>query len=142
MDINIFGLITVLSMLFCDLVLFIPKKSRGVIRRTFKSKTHKYIWYVGRFGAFVFMFWELPNFMFGWSSVLSLLSYIALNTFLIILYCILRAISAIKQNWKNQALSLIPSAVLIFDGLSTNYLPLIIFSLIFAFSDITAFKKK
>ena len=88
---------------------------------------------IGRFGCFIFMIVNVPHTSFGFKSDEAFALYLIIDSILVFLYCLIWLICFKKNSiFRSLALSIIPSILFIFSGIISNYILLIVFSLIFA----------
>ena len=92
---------------------------------------------VGRYGAMIFMVFNIPYTWFSFFCNEGLLFYVIVNFELLYLYIILFIVFRKKTGLvKTLFLSIIPSIIFIFSGIMIVSIPLMVFGSIFAFAHI------
>lgn len=129
--INIFGLFFIVVIMIPNII-YAMKCKDGFVNK-WSNKIVETIEQIGRFGCFGFMIFNIPGTWFGWWSDETFVIYLIVNIILIFFYCMIWIICFKKNTmFKALSLSIIPSAIFLFDGLMSRSILLIISSLIFA----------
>ena len=128
---NYFGTIFIIIIMIPN-ILFAVKCKDGFENKD-KNKGIEMLEQIGRFGCFGFMIFNIPGTCFGWWSKEAFALYLIVDTFLIILYCIIWAVCWKKNNiFRALMLSIIPSVLFLFSGIMSRSILLIAASLVFA----------
>jgi len=149
--INVFGLIIILLLLLPNIIYAIKYKSENLCENRFMNILEQ----VGRYGSMLFMVVCLKNGGYGFSSVGVFLIYCFGNLLLLISYWIVWGIyfhmsktdSTIEDLIEGKhevkkigilkmSLAVLPSCLFLLDGITLEYIPLLIFAILFAFGHI------
>lgn len=93
---NIYGLIFVIIILIPNAIFAL--KCKGGFENSFHNKFIETAETVGRFGCFIFMFFNIPGTYWGFSSDRAFLLYLAVNSLLAFFYCLVWAVSFNKSS--------------------------------------------
>ncbi|MBO7133836.1 MAG: hypothetical protein J6W06_06750 [Bacteroidales bacterium] len=138
--INIFGLITIVLILFPNIIYAI--KFRVKENKCNCCRSMYILEQIGRYGSIFLMSFNIGIAEFGFASEGHFLAYLIANVTLIIAYYIVYALYFKQQsNWESMALAIIPSCIFLIDGLLLRHYPLVSFAIIFAFSHICITRK-
>lgn len=97
------------------------------------NKTVEFFEQIGRFGCFAFMIFNIPNTCLGWQSDESFALYLIVNTVLVLLYCVIWIVCFKKNSiFRALSLSIIPSVIFLFSGVTERSALLILSAIIFA----------
>lgn len=132
---NFYGLLFVVGIMIPNVIFTITHKDG--FENKYQNKLVETLEQIGRFGCLVFMFVSLPMLCRGfWFSEAKSI-YMTLGITLVLSYC-LGWIVFWKENSlkKSMVLSILPSILFLESGVFMLNIPLIIFSLIFAFAHI------
>ncbi len=133
--INIYGLIIMAVIMIPNIIFGFRHKE--VFENKYHYKIAEPLEQVGRFGAFGFMIVNIPYLCRGFWFENALFVYIAVNSALCILYCLVWIICGNQSGlYRAAALSVLPSVIFIFSGIMLLNIPLIIFSVLFSFCHI------
>ena len=114
---NIFGLVFIVVIMIPNIIFAV--KHKDVIENQYNNKLIECVEQIGRFGCFGFMIFNIPGTCFGWWSDEVLAIYLIGDTLLIALYCIIWIVYWKKNNvFRALALSIIPSTIFLFSGIS------------------------
>ncbi len=127
---NIYGLIIIMSLMVPN-VIFAMKFKYGFIN-VWQNKVVEIFEQIGRFGCFGLMIINIPSTYFGFWFDNALIINIAVNAVLLVAYCLIWLV-CFHQNsvFRALALSIIPSVIFLFSGITILSIPLIIASVIF-----------
>ena len=129
--INMYGLAYMFIIMIPNIIF--AANNKEWIRNSWNNRVIETFEQIGRFGCFVFMIFIIPGCGFGFTSDETFALYLILNTVLIVAYCIIWILYFKKLTiFRTLALSIIPSSLFIISGMLSNYLPLLISSVIFA----------
>ena len=129
MSFFVYGLVIVLIILVPNVVFALYNKDG--FENLWHNKAVEILEQVGRFGCMIFMFIVIPEVSFPSDESFAL--YIIVNMVLLLLYCLLWIVFFRKNNMaKAVSLSVIPSVILLFSGIISLNIPLIITAVIFA----------
>ncbi|MGN1333486.1 MAG: hypothetical protein ACI4U1_00080 [Anaerovoracaceae bacterium] len=129
--INFYGLIFMAVIMVPNIVF--AMKCRDGFKNLWENKVVQILEQAGRFGCFVLMIFIIPGCRFGFSSDEALAIYIIINAILVGLYCLIWIICFRKNSvFRALALSVLPSAVFLFSGIMSRYVPLIAAAVVFA----------
>lgn len=133
---NIFGLVFVVALMIPNIVYAIKRKDD--FKNKEKNKLIEITEQVGRYGCMGFMIIDIPGTYFNTISNNTLIAYIAVNAVLVALYYTIWIIY-FKKNcmFKAMTLSIVPSALFLFDGIIKCSVLLIISAVLFAVGHIT-----
>lgn len=132
---NIFGLIIV-AIIMIPNIIFAVKCKDGFINK-WNNKGVETVEQIGRFGCFGFMIINIPGTCFGWWSDRAFTIYLIVNTVLAALYCLIWLICFKKSSiFRALSLSIIPSIMFLFSGITSRSVLLIIAAIVFAPSHI------
>ena len=132
---NPFGLVFITIIMIPNVVFVI--RCKDGFANNYRNKTVELVEQIGRFGCFGFMIFNVPGTWFGWASNESFALCLILDALLVALYSILW-IACWKKNgvFKALALSILPSVVFLFSGITSRSILLILAALLFAPSHI------
>ena len=129
--VNLYGLAFIIIIMIPNIIFAI--KCKDGFTNKFNNKIVEILEQIGRFGCFVFMIVIIPYTSFGFKSDEAFVLYLIIDSILVFFYCLIWLICFKKNSvFRSLALSIIPSLLFIFSGIISNYILLIIFSLIFA----------
>ena len=132
---NIYGMIFIIVIMIPNIIFAI--KCKDGFNTKFTNKIIETIEQVGRYGCFALMIINIPYTYYGWWFNHADLVYLIIDSFLVIIYCIIWIICWNKNNvFKALSLSIIPSLIFLFSGIMLCSILLIIFSIIFSLSHI------
>ena len=132
---NPFGLVFITIIMIPNIVFEI--RCKDGVANNYKNKTVELVEQIGRFGCFGFMIFNVPGTWFGWASNESFALCLILDALLVALYCILWIVCWKKNGvFKALALSITPSVVFLFSGITSRSILLILAALLFAPSHI------
>lgn len=127
---NIYGFLFMIIIMIPNIVYAI--KCKDDFTNKWNNKCIEFLEQIGRIGCFIFMVINIPTTYFGWPNNIFGV-YIIINTILILVYCIIWVICFRKNNlFKALTLSIIPSIVFLFSGITSRYILLTISAIIFA----------
>lgn len=133
---NLYGLIIMFVIMIPNIIASI--KCKDIFENKYGNKAIIALEQVGRFSSFVLMVINIPGLCFGYFFDLGEVIYISVNAALCFLYCLFWVILRKKSSvMKSLSLSVLPSVIFIFSGIITLNIPLMVMSVIFAFSHIT-----
>ena len=133
---NVFGLIFIVVLMIPNLV-FAMKHKDGFDHK-WNNQMVAVIEQIGRFGCFGFMIINIPGTWFGWRSDEAFALYLIVDSVLVMLYCVIWAICFKKNGvFRALALSVIPSVLFLFSGLTIRSVLLTVASVFFAPSHVT-----
>lgn len=132
---NVFGLALVAVIMIPNIVFAI--KCKDGFKNKWNNKYVETVEQVGRFGCFGFMIINIPGTCFGWWFDNAIAVYLITDAVLVILYCAIWII-CFKKNcvFKALSLSIIPSILFLFSGITSRSVLLIASSVLFAPSHI------
>ena len=129
--VNLYGLVFIIIIMIPNIIFAI--KCKNGFTNKFHNKIIEILEQIGRFGCFIFMIVNVPYTSFGFKSDEAFALYLIIDSILVFLYCLIWLICFKKNSiFRSLALSIIPSILFIFSGIISNYILLIVFSLIFA----------
>lgn len=129
--VNLYGLVFIIIIMIPNIIFAI--KCKDGFTNKFHNKIIEILEQIGRFGCFIFMIVIIPYTSFGFKSDEAFALYLIIDSILVFLYCLIWLICFKKNSvFRSLALSIIPSILFIFSGIISNYILLIVFSLIFA----------
>ena len=132
---NVLGLIYIVIIMIPNIVFAI--KCKDGFANKWNNKYVEVIEQIGRFGCFGFMIINVPGTWFGWWSDEIFAIYLIVDTILALVYCAIWIICFKKNSiFRALALSVIPSVLFLFSGITTRSVLLIIASVLFAPSHI------
>ncbi len=132
---NIFGLIFTIVLMIPNIIYAL--KFKDCFENKWSNKHLEVIEQIGRFGCIAFMTINIPGTWFGWWSDEAMALYLIGDTILAVLYCVLWIILFNKNNLvRALSLSIIPATLFFYSGIMSRSIPLIFFSIVFAFSHI------
>lgn len=132
---NIYGLIFIAVIMIPNIVFAF--KNKDGFENKWNNKWVELIEQIGRFGSFGFMIINIPGTWFGWWSDETFVIYLFIDTFLVMIYCVIWIICFKKNSvFRSLALSIIPSVLFLFSGVMNRSVLLVIAALIFAPSHI------
>lgn len=133
--INIFG-VGIIAVIMIPNIIFAMKCKDG-FENKWKNKPIEIIEQIGRFSCFGFMILYFDGTGYGWRSKELFFSYLIINVILVLAYCLIWIICFKKSSvFRALALSIIPSVIFLFSGITSHYVLLIIAALLFAPSHI------
>lgn len=129
--INLYGLAFIIIIMIPNIIFAI--KCKDGFTNKFHNRIVEILEQIGRFGCFIFMVVNVPYTYLGFKSDEAFALYLIIDSVLVFFYCLIWLICFKKNSvFRSLALSIIPSILFIFSGIISNYILLIIFSLIFA----------
>ena len=132
---NWIGLIIVVIIMFPNIIYAIKKKedfSNDI------GKTILLFEQIGRYGCMAFMIFNIPYTYFNFWFGNALITYVVINAILVLIYVILFfATWNAKNLFKVLSLSILPSLIFIFSGITLLNIPLMVFGITFAVCHIT-----
>lgn len=132
---NVFGLVMVAAIMIPN-VLFAMKCKDGFVNK-WNNKSVETVEQIGRFGCFGFMIINIPGTWFGWWSDEAFAVYLVVDAVLVTLYCVIWAVCFRKSSvFRALALSIIPSVLFLFSGITSRSILLTIAAVLFAPSHI------
>ncbi|MDE6361484.1 MAG: hypothetical protein K2L53_00735 [Clostridia bacterium] len=128
---NYYGLAIMAIIMLPNIIYAVKHKNDVVTAYTNKKVTIAE--QIGRYGCFALMIFNIPYTYFNFWFDQALAVYLSINGVLCLAYLIFWAVCW-KQNGVLKALSLsiIPSCIFLFSGIVLAYIPLIVFSILFA----------
>lgn len=132
---NYHGLIFVAVLLIPNIIYAF--KNKGGFNGNYHNKTAEVFEQTGRYACFILMIFNITYTFIGFWFSYGLTVYLVTNSVLVFAYCLIWIIL-----WKNSGrvkallLSIIPSLMFIFSGVTIASIPLFLFSIIFAVSHI------
>jgi len=133
---NYIGLIYIVLIMIPNVIFMLKQKSK--YQKVYNNKTIETLEQIGRFGCLIFMIFNILYMYYGFWFQNGFLFYLIIGSSLVFLYLIswflFRSKHLIARSY---ILSIIPSVLFIFSGIMLINIPLIVFSLIFAFCHIT-----
>lgn len=131
---NYYGLAIMAVILFPNL-LFAVKHREG-FENLYRNKGVEIAEQIGRYGCFIFMIFNIPYAYHGFWFGGALAVYLSVNGALCLAYCLCWAV--IKEGVaKSLCLSIIPSVLFLFSGITVASAPLTAFAVAFAAGHIT-----
>lgn len=132
---NYFGLVIIIILMIPN-VLFAIKCKDGFVN-SYKNKAVEILEQAGRYGCFALMIFNIPHICLGFWFKGGLTVYLIVNGILCLAYLICWKLFWGKANLARAIwLSVLPSVIFILSGLLIANIPLLVFSLIFAFCHI------
>ena len=132
---NVFGLVMV-AVIMIPNILFAMKCKDGFVNK-WNNKSVETVEQIGRFGCFGFMIINIPGTWFGWWSDEAFAVYLVVDAVLVTLYCVIWAVCFRKSSvFRALALSIIPSVLFLFSGITSRPILLTIAAVLFAPSHI------
>lgn len=132
---NVFGFIFITVIMIPNIVFAL--KCKDGFDNKWNNKYVELIEQVGRFACFLFMIINIPGTCLGWRSDAIFSLYLITDSALVMLYCIIWIICFNKNSvFRSLALSIIPSVLFLFSGITLRSVLLIIASVLFAPSHI------
>lgn len=132
---NVFGLVMV-AVIMIPNILFAMKCKDGFVNK-WNNKSVETVEQIGRFGCFGFMIINIPGTWFGWWSDEAFAVYLVVDAVLVTLYCVIWAVCFRKSSvFRALALSIIPSVLFLFSGITSRSILLTIAAVLFAPSHI------
>ena len=132
---NPFGLAFMALIMIPNIVFALRCRDGFVNNRV--SKALETLEQIGRFGCFGFMIVNIPGVCFGWWSDEAFALYLLVDALLVALYCLIWIICFRKNSlFRALALSIIPSILFLFSGITSRSAPLTIAAVLFAPSHI------
>ena len=132
---NYYGLIFMAIIMTPNIIFAIT--NRDGFKNTYKNRAVEIMEQTGRYAWFVLMIFNIPYTYFNFWFDYALIVYLAVNGVLCLLYLIFWVVCR-NKNGKLKALSLsvIPSVVFLFSGVTLLNIPLIAFSILFGINHI------
>lgn len=128
---NIYGAI-VIAVIMIPNIIFAVKFKDGFENR-WNNKFVEVIEQIGRFGCFAFMMINIPGTWFGWRSDEAFAVYLTVDAAAVLMYCGIWAVCFQRNSlFRALALSIIPSALFLFNGIMSRSVPLILSAVLFA----------
>ena len=132
---NYFGLGIMAIILIPNVVFAV--KFPNAFQNTYKNKIIIALEQIARYGCFVFMIFNVPHTYVGFWFHKATTVYLATNGVLLLAYVALWIALRKKQVLRAYFLSIIPSVIFLFSGIMLLNVPLLIFSVVFAFFHVT-----
>lgn len=132
---NYYGLAIIAIIMIPNIIFAVTHKDG--FENTYKNKAAEICEQVGRYACFVLMIFNIPYTYFNFWFDYALIAYLSVNGVLCLAY-ILFWVICWNKNGKLKALSLsvIPSVIFLFSGITLANIPLIAFAVIFAVNHI------
>ena len=132
---NYYGLVIMVIIMVPNIIYALKHKNN--VENTYKNKAAEICEQIGRYGCFVFMIFNIPYTYFNFWFDYALIIYLSVNGGLCLAYIIFWVVCR-KSNGKLKALSLsiIPSCIFLFSGITLANIPLVAFAVIFAVTHI------
>lgn len=127
---NVYGLLF-LTLIMIPNIVFMCKVKDG-FQHKWNPKAIGILEQIGRVDCLFFMVFIIPPVTFYWWSDGVFALYLIVNTFLSVLYVLVWILVRKPYVFRSLALSILPSAIFIFSGITVRAIPLLLFSLIFA----------
>lgn len=128
---NVFGLCFMAVIMIPNVIFAV--KCRDEFENKWHNKTVEFFEQIGRLGCFAFMIFNIPNTCLGWQSDESFALYLIVNTVLVLLYCVIWIVCFKKNSiFRALSLSIIPSVIFLFSGVTERSALLILSAIIFA----------
>ena len=128
---NIFGLCFMAVIMIPNVIFAV--KCRDGFENKWHNKAVEFFEQIGRLGCFAFMIFNIPNTCLGWQSDESFALYLIVNTVLVLLYCVIWIVCFKKNSiFRALSLSIIPSVIFLFSGVTERSALLILSAIIFA----------
>ena len=129
--INLYGLFFIIVILIPNMVFAV--RCKDGFENLWKNKVVEILEQIGRFGCFALMIFIIPGIPFGFSSDETFAAYLIADSILVLVYCLIWIICFRKNSvFRALSLSILPSALFLFSGIMSRYVPLIAAALIFA----------
>lgn len=129
--INSFGLIFMIFIMIPNI--FFAVKVKDGFGNLYQNRLVEIPEQIGRYGCFAFMIFNIPGVFWGFPSNEIFALYIIVNSLLILAYCLIWIFLFNKKSiFRAISLSVLPSVVFLFSGITSRDILLIIFALIFA----------
>lgn len=129
--INIFGLIFMAVIMIPNIIFAIMNKDG--FENLWENKRVELPEQIGRYGCFIFMVINVPGTWFGWWSDEAFALYLVINTSLVLIYLLIWFVCFRKESvFRSLSLSIIPSVIFLFSGITARSILLTISALIFA----------
>ena len=131
---NYYGLIVMAIVMIPNIVYAVKVKN---FANAYKNKTVEILEQIGRYACFVLMIFNIPYTYFGFWFDNAITVYLSVNGCLCFAYLLFWIICR-NRNGKLKALSLsvIPSVIFLFSGITLAYIPLIVFAVLFGINHI------
>ena len=124
---NYIGLIIIAVIMIPNVVFAMTNKDG------FENKSVETLEQIGRFACFILMIFNIPYTYFGFWFEYGKLTYVIVNSALVVAYVTGWVVFWNKDGMaKSVLLSVLPSLVFLFSGVTLSNIPLIAFSLVFA----------
>lgn len=128
---NLYGII-IIALILVPNILFAVKCSDGFENR-WKNRTAEILEQAGRYACMGFMIFNIPGTYCGFWFAGGLAAYLIVNGILIAAYCIIWAVCFRKNNvFRALFLSILPSLIFLFSGVSLGSFLLIAAAVLFA----------
>lgn len=128
---NYIGLIIIAIIMIPNVVFAMTNKDG--FENEYKNKSVETLEQIGRFACFILMIFNIPYTYFGFWFAYGKLVYIIINSALVVAYVTGWVVFWHKDGMaKSVLLSVLPSLVFLFSGVTLSNIPLIAFSLVFA----------
>ena len=127
---NYYGLIIIAIIMIPNIIFAI--KHKGGFANSFKNKAVEIIEQIGRYACFVLMIFNIPYTYFNFWFDYALTVYLAVNGALCLAYLTFWVVCwNQKEKLKALSLSVIPSVIFLFSGVTLAHIPLIAFAILF-----------
>lgn len=129
--INIFGLIFMAVIMIPNIIFAIMNKDG--FENLWENKRVELPEQIGRYGCFIFMVINIPGTWFGWWSDECFALYLVIDTLLILIYLLIWLVCFRKESvFRALSLSIIPSVIFLFSGITSRSILLTVSALVFA----------
>ena len=131
---NYYGLIVMAIVMIPNIVYAVKVKN---FANAYKNKTVEFLEQIGRYACFVLMIFNIPYTYFGFWFDNAITVYLSVNGCLCFAYLLFWIICRNKNSkLKALSLSVIPSVIFLFSGITLGYIPLIVFAVLFGINHI------
>lgn len=128
---NYIGLIIIAVIMIPNIIYAVKRK--GSFQNNYVNKTAEIFEQIGRYGCFISMIFNIPHTYFNFWFNDAFIAYIIVNSLLCLAYLICWAIFWNESHLtKSLSLSLLPSCIFLFSGVTIASVPLTVFAIIFA----------
>lgn len=132
---NYYGLVIIAVIMIPNIIFAVRHKNGGA--DIYHNKTVEIFEQTGRYGCMAFMIFNIPYTYFNFWFDYALIVYLSINGGLCLAYLIFWAILRNKNDkLKALSLSVIPSVIFLFSGITLANIPLIVFAVLFAVNHI------
>ena len=131
---NYYGLIVMAIVMIPNIVYAVKVKN---FANAYENKTVEILEQIGRYACFVLMIFNIPYTYFGFWFDNAITVYLSVNGCLCFAYLLFWIICRNKNSkLKALSLSVIPSVIFLFSGITLGYIPLIVFAVLFGINHI------